>query len=86
MESRADALFALCDGLLSAPHAHSPSELSLSPSFGRKWPSVYAALADGKLDIDRLWALCVQYVLAEALLGEIVWVYFCLNVNSLFVS
>ena len=57
LESRADALFSLCDGLLSETHARSLPELSLSPYFGRKWPSVYAALADGKINIEQLRAL-----------------------------
>ena len=42
MEQRADALFNLCDGLLSEPQARSLPELSHSPFFERKWPSVYA--------------------------------------------
>lgn len=58
LEYRADALFNLCDGLLSEPQARSLPELSHAPFFERKWPSVYAALADGKIDIEALRALC----------------------------
>ncbi len=63
MERRGDALFSLCDGLLSEPQARSLPELSHSPFFERKWPSVYAALADGKIDIEALRrVVCVHYI------------------------
>ena len=65
MQQRADSLFSLCDGLLSESQARSLPELSHSPFFERQWPSVYAALADGKINIDQLQALCVRSVLAE---------------------
>lgn len=74
MESRADALFSVCDGLLSETHARSLPELSLSPYFGRKWPSVYAALADGKINIEALRALCVRSVLADLPANALVWI------------
>lgn len=74
MESRADALFSLCDGLLSETQARSLPELSLSPYFGRKWPSVYAALADGEIDIEALRALCVRSVLAKLPEEALVWI------------
>ena len=47
MPQRADSLFSLCDALLTAPAAHSLPELSYSPFFERRWPSIYAALAEG---------------------------------------
>lgn len=74
MESRADALFSLCDGLLSETHARSLPHLSLSPYFGRKWPSVYAALADGKINIEHLRALCVRWVLADLPADAPIWI------------
>jgi hypothetical protein len=74
MESRADALFSVCDGLLSETHARSLPELSLSPYFGRKWPSVYAALADGKINIEALRALCVCSVLADLPANALIWI------------
>ena len=40
MEQRADALFSLCDGLLSESQARSLPELAHSPFFERQWPSV----------------------------------------------
>jgi hypothetical protein len=49
-EQGRDALFNLADALLSETTAHSVIELTLSPFFERKWPSLYAALQLGKLD------------------------------------
>src|SRR5256714_312249 len=74
MESRADALFSLCDGLLSEPQARSLPELAHSPFFERQWPSVYAALADGKIHLDELRALCVGQVLADVPADADVWI------------
>ena len=67
-------MFNLCDGLLSEPQARSLPELSHSPFFERKWPSVYAALADGKIDIEALRALCVRSVLADLPPEAPVWI------------
>lgn len=73
MEQRADALFSLCDSLLSEPQARSLPELSHSPFFGRQWPSVYAALADGRINVDQLQALCVRSLLEEVPADTLVW-------------
>jgi len=73
MERRADALFSLCDGLLSEPQARSLPELSHSAFFDRKFPSIYAALADGKVNIEDLRVLCVQSVLGELPEGVPIW-------------
>ena len=45
-----DALFETCDALLTEPAARTYVELSLSPRFTRQWPSLYAALKDGRID------------------------------------
>ncbi|HEY3993079.1 MAG TPA: transposase [Ktedonobacteraceae bacterium] len=74
MESRADALFSLCDGLLSETQARTLPERSHSPFFDRQWPSIYAALADGKISVERLQALCVRSVLAELPKDALVWI------------
>jgi hypothetical protein len=74
LEQRADALFSLCDGLLSQGQARSLPELSHSPFFARQWPSIYAALADGKIDFERLRAVCVSSVLAELPEDAAVWI------------
>jgi hypothetical protein len=49
----ADALFELADALTSDVTARSLPELSLSPSFRRRWGSVYEALADGRIETQR---------------------------------
>src|SRR5438132_906151 len=59
-ERSRDALFNVCDALLSEPQACSLPELSLSPFFERRWPSVYEALQDGRIDIERLRRVFVQ--------------------------
>src|SRR5690348_10838288 len=74
MERRADTLFHLCDGLLSTPQVRSLPELSHSPFFDRQWPSIYAALADGKVNLDELRALCVCSVLADLPEDALVWI------------
>jgi hypothetical protein len=49
-----DALFEACDALLSEPAARSFAELSLSPRWRRRWPSLYAAFDDGRIDRTQL--------------------------------
>ena len=52
---RADALFELGDALLCTPTpVPSPPHLSLEPVHQRGWGSVYAALARGEVDAERL--------------------------------
>jgi hypothetical protein len=53
---RADALFELGDALLTAGSAPSLPHLSLAPLHRRGWGSVYAALAEGRLDAGRVRA------------------------------
>jgi hypothetical protein len=74
MEGRADALFHLCDALLTETQARSLPELSHSPFFDRQWTSVYAALRDGKIDIEELRGLCVRSVLADLPEDAPVWI------------
>lgn len=56
------ALFDLVDALLTDPLARSFVELSQSPVFRRQWPSVYAALRDGRLDRATLQRTCVAHM------------------------
>lgn len=49
-----DALFELLEALLVHPAVGSFAELCLASVFRRQWPSLYAALRDGKLDLDQL--------------------------------
>lgn len=56
----ADALFELLDALLCSPSLPSFPELSCSSVFRRRWPSLYEALQDGKLDREQLLKHCVE--------------------------
>jgi DDE superfamily endonuclease len=51
---RADALFDLADALLCAPAVPSVAQLSLEPAHRRGWGSTYAALASGRIEVERL--------------------------------
>lgn len=55
-----DALFELCDALGTDPSARSFVELAQAPCFQRRWPSVYEALEDGRMDCAALRTLFVQ--------------------------
>ena len=48
-----DAQFELLDSLLLNPATRSFAELSTSAAFRRRWPSVYAAIQEGRQ--DRAW-------------------------------
>ena len=56
-----DALFNAMDALSSETTAHSFPELSLSPLFQRKWPSLYEAFEDGQIDAERLREVFLQF-------------------------
>jgi hypothetical protein len=49
-----DALFNTVDALIAETQAKSFAELSLSPFFERKWPSLYEGFEDGRIDRKRL--------------------------------
>lgn len=55
-----DALFEVADALLTAGPARSFVELSEAPTCQRRWPSLYAALADGRVDREALRRLCAR--------------------------
>ena len=73
-ERSRDALFNVSDALLSESQARSLPELSLSPFFTRQWPSVYEALQDGRIDVDRLRAVFVEALTAQKPANEPLWV------------
>ncbi|HEY6407315.1 MAG TPA: NF041680 family putative transposase [Ktedonobacteraceae bacterium] len=73
-ERSRDALFNLNDALLSEGQARSLAELSLSVFFERRWPSVYEALQDGRLDEERLRQAFVEALMANQKASEPVWV------------
>jgi hypothetical protein len=55
------ALFNTIDALSSETAAHSFPELSLSPLFQRRWPSLYEAFEDGQIDAEQLRQVFVQF-------------------------
>jgi hypothetical protein len=59
---RRDALFELVDGLLAAESMPPLPHLSLVPVHRRGWGSVYAALAVGEVDADRLAELLAAWM------------------------
>lgn len=61
-----DALFNLLDALASEDRAKSLPELSLSPHFQRKWPSVYEALEDGRIESKELQQVFAKYLPTRA--------------------
>jgi hypothetical protein len=63
-DRRADALFELCDAVLTAGVVPSPVHLSLEPAHRRGWGSLYAALERGRIDAEALRTLMVRYPLA----------------------
>ncbi len=64
-----DALFNVLDALSTEDRAQSFPELSLSPYFERRWPSLYEALEDGRIDQKRLQKVFVRY-LPQASAGQ----------------
>lgn len=57
-----DVQFELVDALLLSAPIHSFPELSRSPVFRRQWPSVYAAIEDGRQDREKLERYLPQLV------------------------
>ena len=72
-ERSGDALFTLSDALLSESQARSLPELSLSAFFERRWPSVYEALQDGRINVERLREVFVQALLENKPTDEPIW-------------
>src|SRR2546430_15644812 len=72
-ERSRDALFNLGDALLSESQARSLPELSLSVFFERRWPSVYEALQDGRINVERLREVFVQALLEDKPIDEPIW-------------
>src|SRR5260370_28448305 len=73
-ERSRDALFNLCDALVSEQQARSLPDLSLSVFFQRRWPSVYEALQDGRINVERLREVCVQALLEGKPTQEPIWI------------
>src|SRR5437762_12931607 len=73
-ERSRDALFNVSDALLSESQARSLPELSLSVFFQRRWPSVYEALQDGRIDVERLRQVFVEALLQDPPADGPVWI------------
>jgi hypothetical protein len=67
-----DALFNMVDALITEDRAQSFPELSLSPHFQRKWPSLYEAMEDGRIDQKRLQEVFIRY-LPRAAATDYLW-------------
>jgi hypothetical protein len=74
MKRGADAMFNVCDALLCESQAQSLPELSFSAMFERKWPSVYGALSDGNIKVERAREVVVQTLLSLMRENEAVWI------------
>jgi hypothetical protein len=72
-ERSRNALFNVSDALLSEPQARSLPKLSLSPFFTRQWHSVYEALEEGCVDVERLRAIFVETLIAQRAHDEPIW-------------
>jgi hypothetical protein len=68
-----DALFNTMDALLTEDRAQSFPELSLSPHFERRWPSLYEAFEDGRIDEHQLRRVFVDF-LPQPVVGTPLWV------------
>ncbi len=72
-ERSGDALFNLSDARLRESQARSLPELSLSVFFERRWPSVYEALQDGRINVERLREVFVQALIESTPADEPIW-------------
>ena len=55
-----DVTFELTDAILLTRNAYSLADLSLSPIFRRKWPSIYEALQDCRPQRQKLMQLYIK--------------------------
>ncbi|EKF04576.1 NF041680 family putative transposase [Tolypothrix sp. PCC 7601] len=60
-----DATFELTDAILLTRNVYSLADLSLSPVFRRKWPSIYEAIQDTKPDREKLMELYIKQIPTE---------------------
>jgi len=68
-----DALFELCDAVISTSAANSFAELSCSKYFRRCWPSAYEALQDGRPDrklLMQLYCRNIKVDIRPTLVGD----------------
>lgn len=60
-----DATFELTDAILLTRNIYSLADLSLSPVFRRKWPSIYEALQDSRPQRQKLMQLYIKQIPVE---------------------
>lgn len=60
-----DATFELTDAILLTRNVYSLADLSLSPVFRRKWPSIYEALQDSRPQRQKLMQLYIKQIPVE---------------------
>ena len=60
-----DATFELTDAILLTRNVYTLADLSLSPVFRRKWPSIYEAIQDTRPDRDKLMELYIKQMPAQ---------------------
>lgn len=60
--ARRDVLFEVLDALLSGHSFDSFAYLSPSERFQQKWPSLYVAVEDGKIDAEQMRTLLVRHL------------------------
>ena len=60
-----DATFELTDAILLTRNVYSLADLSLSPVFRRKWPSIYEALQDSRPQRQKLMQLYIKQMPVE---------------------
>ncbi len=72
-ERSRDALFNVSDALVSESQARSLPELSLSVFFERQWSSVYEALQDGRINVERLRKVFVEALIESKPTDEPIW-------------
>lgn len=65
-EKGGDVLFEVSDAIIQSPGVRSYAELSQAPAMSWQWPSIYQALAEGKMDNQGLGRLCVQQLPTQA--------------------
>ena len=59
---RREAVCSLLDAVKQSSHLNSFVELSLAPCFKHRWESVYAAIEDSQIDVEKLNRRCLEQV------------------------
>lgn len=57
-----DATFELTDAILLTRNVYCLADLSLSPVFRRRWPSIYEAIQDTRPDREKLMKLYIKQI------------------------